>query len=608
MALIVNKNIGAMVAHRYLKMNESSFSKAVERLSSGMKINRAADDPAGLVISEKYRAQVEGLNQAIRNAQDGISLVQTAEGALDEVTSILRNMRNLALHAANTGASDAAAIAADQEQIEQGVATLDRIGNTTAFGTRKLLNGSSGVSASTDDADVTFISGGSNITSGTYGVNISAAAEQGIRGSAAALNVAQVVGDEGDGTGALTGAAKFTFDGALVGGAAYDLNFVGNETRAEIATAITNDSTLSGYGITAAVNGNNITISADRLSAAGAAELTVQSSTAELETVTGIDNTASDDSTATVATGSNKIRTAETLTFRDGAGTYVQVALTAGQTLSNVVTQVNTALDAAGLRVTAAFDGGTNVFTLTNDDYGAQANVLNTVESTLAGSVANTNLATAGSTQYNLAAGGGTGGNVGVDVDGTIGGYAATGSGLFLTGNSSTPVDGLVLKIAGGVSGAQGNVTVTQGALNFQVGAFQGQTVKLALNDTRADKLGTSATGTTYMSTINISSLDVTAGNGAGSQDAIIVIDAAITQITSMRSQMGSYQKDVLESSVRNLTVASQNMAASESAIRDADMAQEMLNFSRAQILSSTGMAMLAQANMAPQSIMRLFG
>ncbi|MCE1246667.1 MAG: flagellin, partial [Firmicutes bacterium] len=159
MALMVNKNIGAMQAHGYLKQTENAFSKAVEKLSSGMKINRAADDPAGLVISEKYRAQVDGLKQAIKNSQDGISLVQTAEASLDETTTVLRTMRNLALHAASTGTSDSEAVAADQAQIAKSIQTLDRIANTTSFGNRKLLDGSSGVAGTTTDSSVSFISG-----------------------------------------------------------------------------------------------------------------------------------------------------------------------------------------------------------------------------------------------------------------------------------------------------------------------------------------------------------------------------------------------------------------------------------------------------------------
>ncbi len=141
MALRINTNVGALTAHRYLSATDSALSKSVERLSSGYRINVAADDPAGLVISEGLRAQVSGLGQALANTQHAINLVKTAEGALAEVHTLLRTMRDLAVHAANTGVNDAPAIAADQAQIAQALASIDRIANTTQFGTKVLLDG-----------------------------------------------------------------------------------------------------------------------------------------------------------------------------------------------------------------------------------------------------------------------------------------------------------------------------------------------------------------------------------------------------------------------------------------------------------------------------------
>jgi len=141
MALRINLNAAALNAHRNLQATDNALSTSIERLSSGFRINRAADDPAGLVISENLRAQVSGLGQAIANSSDAVNMIKTAEGALSEVNSLLRTMRNLALHAANTGANDATAIAADQAQITASLTALDRIANNTQFGTKKLLDG-----------------------------------------------------------------------------------------------------------------------------------------------------------------------------------------------------------------------------------------------------------------------------------------------------------------------------------------------------------------------------------------------------------------------------------------------------------------------------------
>lgn len=143
MGLRINSNLEALNAHRHLSIISSQLAKSMERLSSGLRINRASDDAAGLAISEKILAQVNGLNQAVRNAQDAISLVQTGEGALQETHSILQRMRELAVQAANdtlTG-EDRQAIQAELDQLLQ---EIDRIASNTQFNTTRLLDGSAG--------------------------------------------------------------------------------------------------------------------------------------------------------------------------------------------------------------------------------------------------------------------------------------------------------------------------------------------------------------------------------------------------------------------------------------------------------------------------------
>ena len=137
--MIINHNISSMNALRNLNINSSAMSKTMEKLSSGYRINRAADDAAGLAISEKMRAQISGLRQAQRNAQDGISLIQTAEGALNEVHSMLRRIRDLALQAANDTNTDADK-AEIQKEVEQLIAEISGIAVRTEFNTMKLLN------------------------------------------------------------------------------------------------------------------------------------------------------------------------------------------------------------------------------------------------------------------------------------------------------------------------------------------------------------------------------------------------------------------------------------------------------------------------------------
>jgi flagellin len=145
--LRINSNSMAINAYRNLSTTNMSLGKSLEKLSSGFRINRAADDAAGLVISQNLRAQTSGLRQATRNAQDGISVVQTAEGALNEVHTMLNRMRDLSVQAANSGANDLSARTAAQSEINALTSEIDRISESTAFGGTKLLDGSYGLQA-----------------------------------------------------------------------------------------------------------------------------------------------------------------------------------------------------------------------------------------------------------------------------------------------------------------------------------------------------------------------------------------------------------------------------------------------------------------------------
>ena len=151
MSLRINNNIESMNAHRSLLMNDRALSKSLERLASGQKVNRAADDPAALVISEHMRAQVSGMEQAIRNNEVAISLVQTAEGSMNEISSILVSLRQRAISAANVGASDQDMINANQAEVENGLKSIDRVVSSTQFGHYKLLDGTNAAKTTTNE-------------------------------------------------------------------------------------------------------------------------------------------------------------------------------------------------------------------------------------------------------------------------------------------------------------------------------------------------------------------------------------------------------------------------------------------------------------------------
>ncbi|MFI5840620.1 flagellin [Catenuloplanes sp. NPDC051500] len=159
MGLRINQNIAAQNAYRNLSVTDGQMAKSLEKLSSGFRINRAADDAAGLSISEGLRAQTGGLKVAVRNAQDGISVVQTAEGALTEVHSILQRMRDLSVQASSSGSNDTDARTASDTEFKELGKELDRIANTTKFGSQKLLDGAYSGDFQVDWKDVTATGG-----------------------------------------------------------------------------------------------------------------------------------------------------------------------------------------------------------------------------------------------------------------------------------------------------------------------------------------------------------------------------------------------------------------------------------------------------------------
>src|SRR2546430_742405 len=229
MSLRINQNIPAMNAYNNLATDSNQMSKSLERLSSGFRINRADDDAAGLSVSEGLRAQIGGLKVAVKNAQDGINVVQTAEGAMNEVHSILQRMRDLSVQASNAGSQDTSARTAAQSEVTQLNAELDRIGGTTRFGGQSLLQGTpaavstsavsaASVATATGAGTTTFTLGGSVNGHALGAVTVPQAPTAGGYTSAAAYQTALQSGIDTmlTGAGASTGSiqAKVTDNGA----------------------------------------------------------------------------------------------------------------------------------------------------------------------------------------------------------------------------------------------------------------------------------------------------------------------------------------------------------------------------------------------------------
>ena len=192
MTLSIANNVGALNAQHNLNKSSNMLNRSIERLSSGFKINRGADGPAALVISEKQRAQIAGLRAAIDNTEKAVSVVQTAEGALGEINSLLVKIRSLAIDSANSGVNDEDALAANQAEIANALDTINRIANNTQFGEKKLLDGSAGVGGVVTDTDVTFLTATDETSAGSYAVVVATAATRAntTAGSAQTSNLA----------------------------------------------------------------------------------------------------------------------------------------------------------------------------------------------------------------------------------------------------------------------------------------------------------------------------------------------------------------------------------------------------------------------------------
>ncbi len=312
MGMRINTNTAAMNAYRNLSVNDSAMSKSLEKLSSGFRINRAADDAAGLAISEGMKSQIGGLKVAVRNTQDGVSVVQTAEGALATTTSILQRMRDLSVQAANTGGLSTDAKGNIQSEVTQLKAELDRIANTTKFNGKKLLDGSySGhfqVGANATAADKITVAIGTAMSAAGLGVN----------------NVDVTTGgasySDGPGTVNLAASAA-TASSITYGGNTYTLDLTGWATGGTSADAAKNQSLIQSQ-LDKQLNGSPISGKIDAfggVTVAGPTGMTAVTGTGYFAALTADATPGSDGGTAALATIDAAIKTVSTTRANLGA-------------------------------------------------------------------------------------------------------------------------------------------------------------------------------------------------------------------------------------------------------------------------------------------------
>ncbi|MFZ5945233.1 MAG: flagellin [Bacillota bacterium] len=259
----INNNLMAMNTHRQLGLGSTSAAKSMEKLSSGFRINRAGDDAAGLAISEKMRGQIRGLNQASRNAQDGISLIQTAEGALNETHSILQRMRELAVQSANdtNNSTDRGEI---QKEMDALIAEISRISTDTEFNTKKLLNGDMGKTAQTGAGAAVYTNLqaiGSDLTSGSYSLDLVAAGTDTftVTSGATAVTAATIQNDITVQAGQQIKYGSYTLNVTNHDGTTADFELIGPDGTTTTLTGQADNAALNIGGLSFAFNTENVT-------------------------------------------------------------------------------------------------------------------------------------------------------------------------------------------------------------------------------------------------------------------------------------------------------------------------------------------------------------
>lgn len=556
--MVVQHNLNAINANNKMNINVSGTKKATEKLSSGYQINRAGDNAAGLAISEKMRSQIRGLSQATKNANDGISLIQTAEGGLNETHSILQRMRELAVQSANGTYQDDTDREAIQLEVDALKSEIDRIASSTEYNGMKLLDGSLG--------------------------------------------------------GTTTGTTDF--------GARYGVLISANTVVYGANNKLKENLSLEGATLTSSVNGVTVTL-ADTASGVGGENaqwdaagttLTINLKAGQSYSQSQINDLIKNATMAKAnAAGTPQASTPADVELKLKSGVFTFQKAESFKTSAGVrAASDDTDLVEYLINGTDQNDGYADTIKFTSNNYGEDTRKLKIATDVAAGKewVATT-----------------TANNEGTGIkDGEFTLHLATGveyteediqnllkqAGLDYTvtlTDSKTPdgdksfyaqkvvaeADATAIEIGKTTAGAglgSDKLTGTGKGLTFQIGAngVEDQRVTLSVGDMSSTSIG-------------VGGADVSTQDAANK--AIDMVDAAVKTVSMQRAGLGALQNR-LEYTVNNLTTTNENLTAAESQIRDTDMATEMINYTKNNILQQASQAMLAQANQQPQAILQL--
>ncbi len=575
MGMVVRSNIMAVNSQRQLGMNNSQVSKALEKLSSGYRINRAGDDASGLAISEKMKSQIKGLDTASLNAQDGISLVQTAEGALTEVHNMLNRMTELATRSAN-GINEDLNRESLQLEVDKLQEEIDRISQSTNFNGIKLLDGSLGggnVSANgtsfTGANDISKFSSAEVVTGAASGVSFtavtSASATETFVIDGQKLEIDWSKGDakkflesitsvDGSTTAIATeagkewankltelfnnqikeqglkGSVKITFDGSKFSlksenkGSDSEFSFSGStltEAEKSLGSLLFGGSTTAGGPITSIISKAGNEYNGNTIAAGSQFQMDINGTKVTVTVVTQITKTSSQ--------------------------TVVNMSTVAANLQTDIQAAVNAYNTAMGL-TPGTYDKASGLTGLTTSDFTVEA----------------------------------------ADDGGFLIKYNGDVEDVKFSFNDIGEKDiAASLGLANGSSMAGGNR-----GLILQIGDTADSFNQIAVSVANMSSLG-----------IGVASVDISKREGAAS--AIDTIRAAIDKVSEQRAVLGATQNR-LEYTINNLDTASENLQSANSRIRDTDMAKMMMEYTKVNVLTQSAQAMLAQANQQPQSVLQL--
>ena len=546
MGMVVQHNVSAMNANNAMAKNVAGLKKQTEKLSTGYNINRAADNAAGLAISEKMRSQIRGLTQATSNANDAISLIQTAEGGLQETEDILQRMRELSVQSANGTYTDE-----DREQIQYEVDALkdevDRISQATEYNEMKLLDGSlDGKGASNGEYGARY---GTQITADNNGAMN--------KGSTVTSNIGKVQ-------------VSFTTAASGKGGE----NAAWDATGTKLTINLANGQSYTQNQIDELVKNANIQKTGQ---SNFVADVKINLEGGRTKTISG--TVTIDATTAGVRAASGEIDLGK-----------ITVGGADNKTTEGYADRIQFTSNSYGAdtrKITIKFDvaaGKENLETKTadKDDF--------TKDGQFELHLATGNEYSEDDIERILAKGG-------LDYSVTLKDNNSPDGDVKLYANKAdtlTATMGTGTNAATGAGVGKDAITATGEGLTFQIGANGVEDQRLTVNvgDMSSNALGVKGVSVAKQDDAN---------------EAINKIDDAIKTVSTQRAKLGAVQNR-LEHTVNSLNTANENMTASESQIRDTDMAAEMIKYTKSNILQQASQSMLAQANQQPQGVLQLLG